>query len=290
MNTYKFKLSNQRRPSPLRSPLISAFVVLGAGAALYLFRGAPTLHHSSLSYQHFTPTRIISTEKSGPHTKLLKIAIAPALLPPRDLFDPIWSVYIKDDDIQVERPYTPLRGVDENGHMLFWIKKYPKGEVGRWLHSKNTGDKIELRGPIKTWTWKQDSWDEVVMVCASCPLQFSQPKGILDLRRYWDHSFRPAFPQRYFTNHQVAKYAVHSDSFLSCAFRTPSASCSRTAHCLCSKKFRQIQSPRFRGHARWIQISGVYTSYKYRKDHRLCLGTMFALRTDARIMVAKAFS
>jgi cytochrome-b5 reductase len=154
-----------RRPTPLRNPLISAFVVLGAGTALYLLRDAPTLDHASLSYQHFTPTRVISTEESGPHTKLLKIAIAPDLLPPRDLFDPIWSVYIKDDDIQVERPYTPLQGVDENGHMLFWIKKYPKGEVGRWLHSKNAGDEIELRGPIKTWTWKQDSWDEVVMVC-----------------------------------------------------------------------------------------------------------------------------
>lgn len=171
MNTYSSRVfsrslsANPRRPSTLRNPLISAFVVLGIGTALYYFRGTTIVHHTSLSYQHFTPTRIISTEESGPHTKLIKIAIAPDLLPPRDLFDPIWSVYIKDDDIQVERPYTPLRGVDENGHMLFWIKKYPEGEVGRWLHSKNTDDKIELRGPIKTWTWKQDSWDEVVMVC-----------------------------------------------------------------------------------------------------------------------------
>jgi cytochrome-b5 reductase len=165
-----------------RRPLISAFIGLGAGAALYLFlpdpsRGAPTLDHASLSHQHFTPTRVVASQKSGPHTKLLKIAIDPDLLPPRDSFDPVWSVYIKDDDIQVERPYTPLQGVDENGHMLFWIKKYPKGEVGRWLHSKNTGDRIELRGPIKTWTWKQDSWDEVVMVCALPSSNFSSLKA-----------------------------------------------------------------------------------------------------------------
>ena len=161
-----------------RRPLISALVVLGAGAALYLFlpepsRAAPTLDHASLSSQHFTPTRLIASEESGPRTKLLKIAIAPDLLPSRDFFDPIWSVYIKDDDIQVERPYTPLQGVDQNGHMLFWIKKYPKGEVGRWLLSKNAGDKIELRGPIKTWTWKQDSWDEIVMVCALSSSMFN---------------------------------------------------------------------------------------------------------------------
>jgi len=159
-----------RRPTPSRIPLIVFFGALGAGTATYLFlpdssRAAPTLDHVFLSYQHFTPTRVVSSEESGPHTKLLKIALAPALLPPRDLFDPIWSVYIKDDDIQVERPYTPLLGVDENGHMLFWIKKYPKGEVGRWLHSKTAGSEIELRGPIKTWKWERDSWDEVVMVC-----------------------------------------------------------------------------------------------------------------------------
>lgn len=249
MNTYighgrvvfsrSFKLSaNSRRPSPL--PLISAFVVLGAGTALYYFRSAPTLDHPSLSYQHFTPSRIISTEESGPHTKLIKISIPPDLLPPRDLFDPIWSVYIKDDDIQVERPYTPLQGIDENGHLLFWIKKYPKGEVGRWLHSKNTGDKIELRGPIKTWTWKQDSWDEVVMVCVLPSLHISQAKGIRDLRRYRDHSFRPAFPQRYLTTHQVSKYAVYPDSLFSCTCGIPSTSCSRTAYCVCSRKFREI--------------------------------------------------
>jgi cytochrome-b5 reductase len=80
---------------------------------------------------------------------------------------PIWSIYIKDDDIQVERPYTPLEGVSEDGRMLFWIKKYEKGEVGRWLHSKNVGDTIEIRGPLKTWLWQEGAWDEVVMVCSN---------------------------------------------------------------------------------------------------------------------------
>ena len=160
-----------------RRLILPVFIIVGAGTALYLLlpgpsRGAPSLDHVSLSHRHFTPTRVISNEESGPNTKLLKIAIAPDLLPRRS-FDPIWSVYIKDDDIQVERPYTPLQGVDEHGHMLFWIKKYPKGEVGRWLHSKNPGDKIELRGPITTWTWKPDFWDEVVMVCALPSLQLS---------------------------------------------------------------------------------------------------------------------
>lgn len=76
----------------------------------------------------------------------------------------IWSIYIKDDDIQVERPFTPLEGIDNQGQMRFWIKKYENGEVGRWLHSKKAGETIEIRGPLKTWPWRADEWDEIIMV------------------------------------------------------------------------------------------------------------------------------
>lgn len=65
----------------------------------------------------------------------------------------------------MERTYTPLEGVDKDGQIHFWIKKYDNGEVGRWLHSKHIGDTVEIRGPIKTWIWKEDTWDEIVMVC-----------------------------------------------------------------------------------------------------------------------------
>ncbi|KAF8897272.1 hypothetical protein BD779DRAFT_363540 [Infundibulicybe gibba] len=48
--------------------------------------------------------------------------------------------------------------------MQFWIKKYPKGEVGRWLHTKNTGDQVEIRGPLMTWPWNEDAWDDIIMI------------------------------------------------------------------------------------------------------------------------------
>lgn len=141
--------------------------------SLYLFlpdasKGAPTSSKKHLSARHFTSVTVISNEDSGPNTKVLKLKVSPHLIPKdgEDLigFEPIWSVYIKDDDIQVERPYTPLESIDEEGNMVFWIKRYPKGEVGRWLHSKRSGDVIELRGPLKTLNWKDGEWDEVVLV------------------------------------------------------------------------------------------------------------------------------
>ncbi|KAG6854834.1 hypothetical protein C0991_012024 [Blastosporella zonata] len=162
-----------RRPSFSRYVPLSVAAGATVGLSFYFFypdasRSAPTSATNPLSPRNFTPTKVISNEISGPDTKLLELVVPPELLPAPDSsespFAPIWSVYIKDDDIQVERPYTPLEGVDEDGRMLFWIKKYPKGEVGRWLHSKTPGESIELRGPLKTWQWKEDEWDEVVMV------------------------------------------------------------------------------------------------------------------------------
>ncbi|KAG6856343.1 hypothetical protein H0H87_005461 [Tephrocybe sp. NHM501043] len=165
------------RPS-YSSRFIPLSVAAGAavGLSYYFFypdvsRSAPTSTTIPLSPTHFTPTKVTLTEVSGPDTILLEVVVPPQLLPHQHppsttepSFAPIWSVFIKDDDIQVERPYTPLEGVDENGRMRFWIKKYPKGEVGRWLHSKTPGETIELRGPLTTWQWKEDTWDEVVMI------------------------------------------------------------------------------------------------------------------------------
>ncbi|KAN0097677.1 hypothetical protein V8E55_002123 [Tylopilus felleus] len=50
--------------------------------------------------------------------------------------------------------------------MKFWIKNYERGEVGRWLHSRQVGDSIEVRGPVQTWSrsWQNGCWDEVIMV------------------------------------------------------------------------------------------------------------------------------
>ncbi|PPQ99900.1 hypothetical protein CVT24_009581 [Panaeolus cyanescens] len=159
--------TSNRVSLPVKLGLLS---VTGGSLALYFLlpdksRGAPTSTRLPLSPSHFTPTTVLENLDSGGPTKLLRLNLAPELRPTADSLLPIWSVYIKDNDIQVERPYTPLYGLDDEGNMLFWIKKYPKGEVGRWLHSKNPGEQIELRGPIPTWPLQGDNkWDEVVMI------------------------------------------------------------------------------------------------------------------------------
>ncbi|KAI9512269.1 hypothetical protein F5148DRAFT_1146302 [Russula earlei] len=45
---------------------------------------------------------------------------------------------------QFSRPYIPLFGLGEKGDIKLWVR-YPRGEVGRWLHTKQPGDTIEIR-------------------------------------------------------------------------------------------------------------------------------------------------
>lgn len=131
------------------------------------YRGRPTLSHKPLSPSYFIPVTVSDNSQAGPDLAVLTLSIPPgshASDENSSSFDPIWSIFIKDDDIQVERPYTPLFGIDEKGVIKLWVKRYQRGEVGRWLHSKKAGDTIEIRGPLKTFPFEVGKWDEVVMV------------------------------------------------------------------------------------------------------------------------------
>ncbi|EIM88640.1 uncharacterized protein STEHIDRAFT_167787 [Stereum hirsutum FP-91666 SS1] len=155
-----------------RAPtVLTLTAVTGVVAAYFLWpsksRSAPTSSGTPISASHFTPVTLTATESAGPNAKIIVLNIPRTSLPRSSdatLLNPIWSIFIKDDDIQVERPYTPLEGIDENGNMRFWIKKYPRGEVGKWLHSKRVGDTVEIRGPLTTFRHLRETFDEVVMI------------------------------------------------------------------------------------------------------------------------------
>jgi hypothetical protein len=234
------------RTRTVRTSLVGVF---GAGAAAYLFlphrsRSASTVDNASLSPSHFTRATLTSSEPSGPNSKLLVLTVhgLPAQkIPP---LAPIWSVFIKDDDIQVERPYTPLEGIDEQGRMLFWIKKYPRGEVGRWLHSKRVGDHVEFRGPSSTWAWKDDSWDEVVMV-RKCPCEQPVSHEKIDIRWNWNHPLLSTFSLMH--RQRKVKHTVHSIAFFTHTVRTAAARDPRSSASIRSSKPRKVKASPFRG-------------------------------------------
>lgn len=172
--------------------MLTLTAVTGVVAAYFLWpsksRSAPTSSGTPISASHFTPVTLTATESAGPNAKIIVLNIPRTSLPQSSdatLLNPIWSIFIKDDDIQVERPYTPLEGIDENGNMRFWVKKYPRGEVGKWLHSKRVGDTVEIRGPLITFRHLPETFDDVVMVrIVSCFKYFcSNAQEPEDIRR-----------------------------------------------------------------------------------------------------------
>ena len=164
----------------VRSKYLLAGLVVWTGiGTYYLFPPSKNQYYSVLTGtspgddtpETLVPTKwssvsLIASEETSKDTRLLTLSIPRHLFPNSSSTRPIWSIYIKDDDIQVERPYTPLEGLDKDGNIKLWVKKYPKGEVGRWLHSKRPGDRIEIRGPLQTWLHKNhpSEWDEIIMV------------------------------------------------------------------------------------------------------------------------------
>ncbi|KAK9366576.1 hypothetical protein V1509DRAFT_629419 [Lipomyces kononenkoae] len=133
----------------------------------------------------------------------------------------VWSVEVKQPDLQIARKYTPLplyyvlglrrasedvknnsrgdkdvknvelertallRMVGDNepdeGKLVLLVRKYGDGEVSRWLYSRPVGSRIQLRGPHK----------EVELPT------FVQPRSITNLkRRYREHKALDTPPMR----------------------------------------------------------------------------------------------
>jgi hypothetical protein len=121
--------------------------------------------------------QVSSTTHNKPSSKaptqaehiILQMGIPNHLLPDSNehLGNAIYHLYIKDDDMQVERPYTPINGIGIDGKFALWVKRYQGGEVSNWLARLNRGRNIEIRGIVRQWDWREKEVDEIVMVSSS---------------------------------------------------------------------------------------------------------------------------
>jgi Oxidoreductase FAD-binding domain len=114
---------------------------------------------------------------SKPDCMVVRMTIPQQFLPKDDshLANAIHHIYIRDDDMQVERPYTPLYGIGADGKIVLWVKKYPGGEVSNWISRRKRNENVGVRGPILQWDWRSGPWDEIIMVRA-----LSSPQIVLD--------------------------------------------------------------------------------------------------------------
>ena len=86
----------------------------------------------------------------------LKLPSASATGPPPGGLS-IWSIYVKQPDIQIERAYTPLDSPSQSaahGALRLLVKRYTQGEMGRFIHLRGVGQELEIRGWCPTWDAK----------------------------------------------------------------------------------------------------------------------------------------
>lgn len=82
--------------------------------------------------------------------------------------DGIWSVQVKQPQLQIARSYTPLSPIlnleqNTDTDLRFLIRRNPQGEVSAYLHKLPVGAEIELRGPHLEYAIPNDV-DEVVFL------------------------------------------------------------------------------------------------------------------------------
>ncbi|CAK7272014.1 mitochondrial peripheral inner membrane protein [Sporothrix epigloea] len=129
-------------------------------------------HPQALNERHFVPFDIVAREDVSPTAFVLTLQLAsakgPGTEPPetaRRLTQKriksawrhgLWSVEVKQPQLQIARDYTPLPEATEvnsegdETRLRLFVRVVPGGEVSKFLSRQTVGSQIELRGPRRS--------------------------------------------------------------------------------------------------------------------------------------------
>ncbi|KAH0609737.1 uncharacterized protein H6S33_012283 [Morchella sextelata] len=141
-------------PPPRRSKNLAlaaaaaTLTTLAAGTYTYTTTRTPT---STLNPHTFTPYTLTTKTpiSAGPTPTSIFTLTPTSPSPPLPFTTGILSLQIKQPQLQIARPYTPLPPPPEkdDGTIRLLIKREPGGEMSRYLYSLPEGAAVELRGP-----------------------------------------------------------------------------------------------------------------------------------------------
>lgn len=163
-HSLKRNFSTSDRPS---SSFVSKKAVIAGGIAVvggyfgwsYYEKHGPR----ALDTERYVPMNLISKEKISPDSYRLRVATKQL-----DKEFPVPScLYIKDDTIQVMRPYTPINSNPyKDGYIDLVVKRYENGSVSRTLSGfEPSKDMVHVRGPmVEEYEYKENTLDEIGMV------------------------------------------------------------------------------------------------------------------------------
>ena len=118
----------------------------------------------ALNPDRYIPFDLVQKQKISPDSYRLRVSIKQE----ENKSYPIPScLYIKDDTIQVMRPYTPINANPyKDGYIDFIVKRYENGSVSRTISGfEPQVDQVHIRGPMaEEYEYRENSLDEIGMV------------------------------------------------------------------------------------------------------------------------------
>ncbi|KAF9287699.1 NADH-cytochrome b5 reductase [Linnemannia elongata] len=128
----------------------------------------------TLTTEKWTPIQLTKITKVSDHTSLFEFQLpSPCTIPISS------AIYVKDDQIQAMRAYTPVHSTEqEQGTVQLLIKRYSEGQVSRFMHDAKEGQRIEMRGPVLIWPGGREDlkqWDEIGMIAGGTGITAFMP-------------------------------------------------------------------------------------------------------------------
>ncbi|KAF3922687.1 hypothetical protein ABW21_db0204294 [Orbilia brochopaga] len=164
--------SSSTTSTPPRRPFYSSpfFAVPSAFAvgyvSYYLYTSSSTTLATPINPYEFTPYSVASIAPLSPTSAVITLAPVYKSTPPPHFWPTInaaglWSVQVKQPQLQIQRQYTPLPPPSFSSHtdddnISLFVRAVSAGEVSTYLLSRAVGDTIELRGPVITYPWSPD--------------------------------------------------------------------------------------------------------------------------------------
>lgn len=149
---------------------LSKRLLFGTTAAATLYVGWRTWqwyleNDKRLTAERYVALPVVEKERLTHDAFRLRLATEPQ---PSKRFPVLSCLYVKDDMIQVMRPYTPINDPFRDGHIDLIVKEYPQGSISRMLGRINVQDMVFMRGPMMEYDYHPNTVDEIGMVCLLC--------------------------------------------------------------------------------------------------------------------------
>ncbi|OAL01713.1 hypothetical protein IQ06DRAFT_292540 [Phaeosphaeriaceae sp. SRC1lsM3a] len=133
--------------------------VSAVGGAAYRFFGPSDASDASLNPRTFAPYTLVEKQTVSPTSAIFTLRNHEGKPEPESVREvwkrSVWSVQIKQPQLQIARAYTPLpptsdkhkKGRDEPADIRLLIRQEEGGEVSTYLHRLPADAILELRGP-----------------------------------------------------------------------------------------------------------------------------------------------